>query len=103
MSDQDQAEKDAESLLPNAWWARPAVAAALRERASLLATADALNKSLREALDHQGAEIERLKVESAAWEAAGLRRALQLEPPSRPKLDWRNAILDELALMKAGK
>ena len=32
MTDQDRADKDAESLLPNAWWARPAVATALRER-----------------------------------------------------------------------
>ena len=31
MADQDSADKDAEELLPNAWWSRPAVAAKLRE------------------------------------------------------------------------
>jgi len=97
----DKADKDAEELLPNAWWARPAVAAklrerdreiatarrrhsavhwqraALRERDSLIATAEALNKSLREALDHQGAEIDRLKAENAAQYIQGLEWAKQ--------------------------
>jgi len=39
-------------------------AAEARERDSLIATAEALNKLQREALDHQGAEIKRLKTMS---------------------------------------
>jgi len=59
----DQADKDAEELLPNAWWARPAVAAKLRERDSLIATAEALNKSLIKSIDRRVTEIELLETE----------------------------------------
>jgi len=80
--------------LPSAWWARPAVAAWLRQRDSLLATADALNKSLRDALDHQAAEIKRLK-ESLAVQTNYSMRQLVFE---RDRFEQG---LEEIAALRA--
>jgi hemerythrin len=83
----DKADKDAEELLPNAWWARSAVAAKLRER-------DAHHREIfiyaEQAVKIRDQEISRLKAENASC----------LEALKRLLRDWENAIDHEPQYMK---